>query len=421
MRLTRLSLSAFRNFARLMAELPSGALIVVGPNAQGKTSLLEAVYFLATLTSQQAGSDRELIHFATAQQPLAVARVVGEFLRQGRKHTLEVRIIRERNGLNGGRTRKEVLLNGVKVRLLEAVGRFNAVLFLPQMLEIVTGAPEKRRRYLNLALAQAQPGYAARLAEYNKVLAQRNALLKQLGAERRHGLEALEVWDAQLSRLGAQVIHARIRALTDLDRLVLRLHRALTGGKEALRLVYRPSFDPWPQPPGQLALPVEVPVDRTSLTVAEIAEGFAAALRQARGEDLARGVTTLGPHRDEWRLLANGLDLGVFGSRGQVRTAMLSLKLAEAQWLQHRTGEAPVVLLDEVLAELDGQRREDLLAFLEPLEQVLLTTTDLRLFASAFVRRATRWYLSEGILARVEPPGEETAASGEEAGAPEEG
>jgi len=405
MRLTRLSLSSFRNFARLEAEVPPGAIIVVGPNAQGKTSILEAVFFLATFTSYQSASDRELIHFAAAQGPLAVARIVGEFVREGRRHTLEVRIIREANGFNGGRTRKEVLLNGVKVRLLEALGRFNAVLFLPQMLDIITGAPERRRRYLNLTLSQAQPGYASLLSEYNKVLAQRNALLKQW-QERlpKSAAGALEVWDQQLSRLGAQIIHARIHALAELDRQALRFHRQLTGGQEVLRLVYRPAFEPLPPPPGQTALPLDVPVDRTRLTVEEIAQGFRQALQKARREDLARGVTTLGPHRDEWRVLANGIDLGIYGSRGQVRTAMLSLKLAEAQWITERTGEAPVLLLDEVLAELDNRRRGDILRFLQETEQTILTTTDLRLFALPFVQQATRWYLRQGMLERVEPP-----------------
>ncbi len=405
MRLTRLSLASFRNFARLEAEVPPGPLIIVGPNAQGKTSLLEAVFFLATFTSYQSGSDRELIHFAAARQPLAVARIVGEFLREGRRHTLEVRIIREANGFHNGRTRKEVLLNGVKVRLLEAIGHFNAVMFIPQMLDIITGAPEQRRRYINLALTQAQAGYASLLAEYNKVLAQRNALLKQM-QERppQSAAAALEVWDQQLSRLGARIIHARIHALAELDRQALRFHRELTSGQEALRLVYRPSFDPLSPPPGQPSLPLDVPVDRTGLTIEEIGQAFIRALQRARREDLARGVTTLGPHRDEWRLLANGVDLGVYGSRGQVRTAMLSLKLAEAQWIHERTGEAPVLLLDEVLAELDTTRRVDVLNYLQTTEQVLLTTTDLRLFATPFVQQATRWYLRQGILERVEPP-----------------
>ena len=405
MRLTRLSLFSFRNFARLETEVPPGAIIVVGPNAQGKTSILEAIFFLATFTSYQSTSDRELIHFAAAQGPLAVARIVGEFVREGRQHTLEVRIIREINGFNGGRTRKEVLLNGVKVRLLEALGRLNAVLFLPQMLDIITGSPERRRRYLNLTLSQAQPGYASLLAEYNKVLTQRNALLKQWQERRsQNAAGALGVWDAQLSRLGAQIIHARIHALAELDRQALRFHRQLTSGQEVLRLVYRPSFDPLPPPPGQTVLPLDVPVDRTRLTVDEIAQGFRQALQKAHSEDLARGVTTLGPHRDEWRVLANGIDLGVYGSRGQVRTAMLSLKLAEAQWITQRTGEAPVLLLDEVLAELDNHRRGDILRFLQETEQTILTTTDLRLFALPFVQQATRWYLRQGVLERVESP-----------------
>lgn len=405
MRLLRLSLADYRRFARLEMQVPQGVIVVVGPNAQGKTSLLEAVYFLATFASYQADSDRDLIRFGALEQPLAVARITADFVREGREHHLEVRIIREPNHTLNGRVRKEVLLNGVKTRLVEAVGRLSAVFFVPQMLESLTGSPERRRRFFNLILAQAFPDYAATLAEYNKVLSQRNALLKQ--AQEKPSLASLlDPWDAQLTALGARLMQARIEGTAALDRLAMRVHDRLTQGREVLRLAYWPSYEPLPPPPGQALLPLHTPVDRTGLSLERLAEGYRRALAHRRSEDLARGVTTLGPHRDDWQLLANGVDLGRYGSRGQVRTALLSLKLAEAHWLTERLGESPVLLLDEVLAELDAHRRGDLLAYLDDHEQVLLTTAELGLFDPAFLRRTTRWFLRDGLVERVEAPEE---------------
>ncbi|HEX7973124.1 MAG TPA: AAA family ATPase, partial [Anaerolineales bacterium] len=167
MHLTHLSLTNFRNFTRLDLDVPTGPVLLVGGNAQGKTSLLESIYFLATFVSFHATSDRQLINFLASREPLAVARIVADFNRSENgplpsvSHRMEVRIIQEANGFNGApRLRKEVLLDGVKRKINEAVGEFNAVLFLPHMLRVVEGAPEERRRYLNLALAQVLPRYA---------------------------------------------------------------------------------------------------------------------------------------------------------------------------------------------------------------------------------------------------------------------
>src|SRR5690606_16553564 len=154
-----------------------------------------------------------------------------------------------------------------------------------------------------------------------------------------------------------------------------------------LRLDYQPAYDPLPQRPKQYALPINAPVDRSGVTLEKIHQGFLADLSRLRNEEIAREVTTIGPHRDEMRFLGNGIDLGNFGSRGQARTAVLSAKLAEVAWMKGRTGRWPVLLLDEVLAELDPARREDLLARLAGSEQALLTTTDLDLFNSEFVSK----------------------------------
>lgn len=398
MRLRHLSLTNFRNFTRLDIDVPGGTVLVVGDNAQGKTSLLEAVYYLATLDSFQASHDRQLIHFLAAREPLAVARIVAGFQRGEEIHRLEVRIIQETNGYNGSaHVRKEVLLDEVKLKTSEAVGEFKAVLFLPQMLRVIEGAPEERRRYLNLVLGQVQSQYSAALAEYTKGLNQRNALLKQL-AERQGDASQLDYWDELIASSGAQLIQARIRAIQELERLAARLHRELTNSSEILRLNYQPAYDPLPQMPGQYLLPVDMPVDRSGLSLESIRQGFREKLAQVRSEDIARGSTALGPHRDELRFLSNRVDLGDFGSRGQVRTAMLALKLAEVIWIKEKTGHDPVLLLDEVLAELDVYRRIDLLSRLATVDQALLTTTDLDLFDPEFVRKATLWQVVGGRL-----------------------
>jgi len=403
MLLRHLSLTNFRNFARLDVDVPPGAVLLVGANAQGKTSLLEAVYFLASFVSFHAESDRQLINFIAGREPLAVARIVAEFCRQEStpktsSHRLEVRIIQEANGLNGGsRTRKEILLDGVERKASEAVGAFNAVLFQPQSLRVVEGAPEDRRRYLNLTIAQAQPPYSAALLGYHRTLTQRNALLKQL-AERGGDPGQLAYWDELLASMGARIIYARIQAVQELERLASRSHSQLTRGEEVLRLAYEPAYDPLPRREGQYALKLDAPLDRSGIGVEKIQAGFLESLDHLHAEEIARGVTTIGPHRDELRLLANGIDLGVFGSRGQVRTAMLALKLAEVDWIRSKTGEWPVLLLDEVLAELDVQRRLDLLERLTESEQAMLTTTDLDAFSPEFARKATHWRMQAGHL-----------------------
>lgn len=398
MRLTHLALTNFRNFSRLDLDVPGGVILLVGDNAQGKTSLLEAVYYLATLTSFHASSDRQLINYLLPPTPPPFARIVADYQRGGRGHRLEIRLIQENGDGNGSaRLRKEILLDGVQVKSAQAVGQFNAVLFLPQMMNMVDGAPEERRRYLNLALAQVSPGYANALTEFNRALTQRNALLKQLG-ERGGDLAQLDFWDNLLSSSGAQLIQARSRAVVEIERLATQVHRQLTNGKELLRLSYRPSYDPAPNPPGQFTLALDVPVDRSGVTLEQIQNGYKERLLRLRSEEVLRGVTTTGPHRDDLRFLSNRVDLGDFGSRGQVRTLLLALKLAEVSWMKSKTHEWPVLLLDEVTAELDAQRRSDLLSRLAEAEQALLTTTDLEHFAPDFVRSATRWRIHEGYV-----------------------
>ncbi len=367
--LTHLSLTHFRTYTRLDMDVPRRIVLLVGDNAQGKTSILEAVYFFATFTSFHASSDKQLLNFYASQEPLAVARLVAEFDREGKHHRMEVRLIQEPVGPMGSRTRKEILVDGVKRTAQEALGIFNAVIFLPQMMTILEGGPDERRRYLNLAISQAIPGYARALSEYQQALTQRNALLKQL-SERGGAPDQLLYWDEILADRGSLIIYARIAAIQEMERIAAEFHEKLTRREEVLRLVYQPAYDPARPQNGQMGLPIQTPVQRNGIPMAQIRQGFMERLSAIRGEEIARGMTTIGPHRDELRFLGNGRDLGDYGSRGQMRTALLALKLAEVQWLKQRTGQNP------------------------------FTTTDLNLFDPSFVEQCAVWRVSSG---KVQP------------------
>jgi DNA replication and repair protein RecF len=399
MLLQHLSLTNFRNFIRLEIDLPPGPTVFVGANAQGKTSLLEAIYYLASASSPHTSSDRQVINFLALQEPSPFARLVGEYRRQGRLQRVEVRLILEPPATSGEepRLQKEISLNGVRRRARDLAAGFHAVLFLPQDLRSVEGPPSARRQLLDEALSQAEPGYAGTLSDYSRALSQRNALLKQL-QERNGDPGQLEFWDEQIADLGASVIRARALAIQEWDALAGPIHTSLTRGREALRLEYLPGSSYLPAAEGQLELSLAAPVNPLALRREALREELSAALARSRPEEIARGLTLLGPQRDEVRLLANGVDLRAYGSRGQCRTALLSLKLALVEWLQSRDGEPPALLLDEVLAELDEERRASLLQRVSALEQAILTASDGHMFPEWFRERATWMRVQQGRI-----------------------
>jgi len=392
----QLSLTNFRAFKRLELDFPSNLNIIVGENAQGKTSVLEAVHLLSLLTSPIAGHDRQMIRFLALEDEIPVGRLVAVVEKAKKTHHIEVRLIIGGSGNGTSRLRKEVIINGSKRKLLDAVGFFNSVIFLPQMTRIIEDGPDERRKYLDRTLSQAFPRYVRALSAYNQGITRRNALLKQI-FENEGSRDQLVYWDELIAEHGAVIIHTRVNAVRALSKSMHLQHEKLTHGSEQIMLSYLPSIAFFQESGGQSVLSL-VDQFNKEISVDEIKEIYLKQLKDKQDEEVRRGVTTLGPHRDEMRFIANNIDLGIYGSRGQIRTAVLALKLAEVYWLTEQTGETPVLLLDETLAELDQQRRQGLLGVLEQNSQSILTTTDLRLFARAFVEKCRVWVIHDGEI-----------------------
>jgi len=403
MRLLHLSLTNFRNYTRLELPMPDGPILLHGANAQGKTSLLEAIYYLATGRSPWTSSDRELLNWRTEGESMPYSRVCADVqnIRQRRDTITRIEITLVRDAVDTTRFRKEIKVNGLKKRALDLLGEVNVVLFLPQDLALVEGSPTDRRRYLNITLAQTDPQYAAALINLDKSLTQRNALLRRLSPRGSDSGE-LVYWDDQIVNSGSVIMAGRQRLLRELEGLAQSVHRELTGGKETLELHYLPSFTPTAKADGQLSFDVPGLDLHRQLAPSEIAPQFQEALRANRREELSRGVTLIGPQRDEMRFSVNGRDLGRYGSRGQARTAVLAIKLAEMRWMQRTTQEWPVLLLDEFIAELDAERRSYLLDHIDGANQSILTTTEPDIFTRGFLSKAAVWRVRSGEIDQQE-------------------
>ena len=399
MKIDHLSLTNFRNYARLEFSLPADRpVVLVGDNAQGKTSALEAIFYLATSTSPYTTSDRQLIHWRTENDPIPFARLSAEIgAANGAYHKLDITLMLDMTA-GAARFKKAIKLNNVDKRVMDVVGLLNVVLFLPRDLSLVEGSPSDRRRFMDGTLRQVDVGYFLAQNEYEKILPQRNALLKRI-AERRADPVELEFWDEQLAASGAVIIAGRQRFLRELEIKAQATHLALTGGRESLSLKYLPSILPASDAEGrQLSFDV-IGLDlHRQLTPAEIKPQFLERLWAQRREAIGRGVTIAGPHRDELRLFINERDCGLYGSRGQARTAVMALKFAELEWMRDQLGEYPLFLLDEVVAELDSGRRAYLLERLDGGAQTLLTTTELEIFSSAFLERANVYHVQNGQI-----------------------
>ncbi len=400
MRLTHLSLTNFRNYARLELDLPPGATLLVGDNAQGKSNLLEAVALLAVSRSFRASSDRELIHWVAMDEPQPYARVVGVV--QKTAGELRAEIVLAASGTPAGEQRSEngdnadsgqaalagepqpgiskrLRLNGAPKRAADFVGQVNVVSFSPADLELVTGPPGQRRRYLDVLLAQIDPRYYRALARYNRVLVQRNHLLRSVAARQEDPAE-LAFWDDEMVTHGSYLMAARESAVADLNGRAREIHLRLTGGRERLQVVYRPSV-----PPGE----------------SPATERFRQELKRLHRREVHQGVSLAGPHRDDLAFVADGADMRSFGSRGQQRTAALSLKMAEVGAVSAAAGELPVLLLDDIMSELDPSRRAWLLETLQPGQQVLIAATETEHFTAEFLGSAMVLRVQAGAVTRL--------------------
>lgn len=400
MRVRSLSLENFRNYARLEIEWPDRPVLLVGGNAQGKTTLLEAIYYLATGRSPLTAVDRQLINWAAEREGLAYTHLRAEVVQRQRVREISMALALTANANGNVRLQKSIRVDRQPRRLRDLTGCLNVVLFLPQDVDLVAGSPAGRRDYLDATLSQVDAAYAAALDTYMETLRQRNALLRHL-AEEGGDPTQLDPLDERLAQSGVVVAQGRRRLVADLSRHAGPFHSKLTGGRESLRLQYQPNFDP-ARPPNltyQMSLALGEPDSPPpGISAEDLERAFLQRLRQRRREEIERGMTLTGPHRDEVRFLVGDMDLGIFGSRGQQRTAVLALKMAQLTWMQETVGEAPVLLLDEVLAELDSERRSFLLAQVDQVEQAILTATDPEMFSPAFRERAALFRVEGGII-----------------------
>jgi DNA replication and repair protein RecF len=329
--------------------------VFIGANGQGKTNLLEAVAMLALSSSPRARRDIEVVG------PVApAARIEAEVETAGKVVELTIAL-----DIEGERARRVIEVDGARRRAYDLPGHFRVTLFWPDDLGLVKAGPELRRRFLNQMLVQVEPGYARALGGLKRVLEQRNSLLKRMAAGEGGG-DVLAAWDEELIRIGGEVVAARERAVRELEPDAARSHSEIAAG-ERLEIEYQ-------GPPSDMA----------------------EAVHNSLAEDLRRGTTSVGPHRDDLRLKLDGRDARAYGSQGQQRTAVVSLKLAEAALVAKRTGERPVLLLDDVLSELDGERRAALLRQVSGEGQVIITSAEAGPFPPELMAGARVWNVAGG-------------------------
>ena len=405
MYLHELELDGFRSYTHLRLTLAPGLSLFSGPNAAGKSNLLEAIAVLAMTRSPRASTEGELIGWpaiaaATRAEP-AVARIAGR-ARRG-EDAVEVEIALVARADAEGRplparsgaplSSKRLRLNGIARRATEVVGQIGAVLFTTLDIEILTGPPARRRRFLDLLIAQSDRGYARAYARYDKAISQRNAVLKRL-REGTGAVAELTPWDDVLAEEGGAVLAARASAVAALAGLARERHRFLADGPEAgaLDLRYQPAL-------------AESPAIAEVARPEAAAERLRAAMSTIRRREIGAGTTLVGPHRDDLQITLDERAAGAYGSRAQQRSVALALRLAEADLLQARTGESPILLLDDLFSELDSARREataaalaESLAAADGRGQLLVTTADPAALPAALPAATARFQIIDGEI-----------------------
>ena len=372
MRVVQLQLANFRNYRRLTLDVPPGPSLIVGGNGQGKTNLLDALHILATTQSLRPGPEAAWVRF-DAPAAEGFARLRAEINSGSGASEVEMIVARTRpdDGESSG-VRRRARVDGVVTRLADLPGRLLAVSFAPADLNLWTGAPSGRRRWLDLAVAQVEPTYTAHLTTYENLLTRRNALLRRLQGGVGRPTE-LEFWDDRISEPAVAVTRARAAYVARVRAPVNLGFEAMQGGAR-LDLAYRAA-----------GLGLD-------------AQGYRIALNQRRNRDIQRGASGLGPHRDDLEARLDGRPLAHVGSRGQLRLAALALKLGQHDVTRQRRGETAVLLLDDIAAELDPTHRRLLIDQLPDDAQVLVTTADLDLLNETSLRHAVRFRVEAGEL-----------------------
>jgi DNA replication and repair protein RecF len=363
-------------------------MVLEGGNAQGKTNLLEGIYFLATARSHRGATERELLNWSTLGEEIPVARLFAQVQRGRGRVEVEIALRgtyaapeQPLPTLDAAHVQKRIRINGIPRRAIDLVGQLNVVIFSSQDIELVGGSPSLRRRYLDLTNCQLDSRYLRSWQRYNKVLLQRNHLLRLIG-ERRAEPNQLDFWDRELAEAGSYLMLKRQLMVAELDRLVQPIHHQLTAGKEELTIAYLPSME------------------LKSDSLDALSSDFRQRLQGLRQKEIAQGMSLLGPHRDDLRFSVHDVDMNVFASRGQQRTIALALKLAEARFMHSRTDDHPIILLDDVLSELDSVRCHHLLESITSYEQVVITATGLNRFDPHFLAQAALFSVREG---KIEP------------------
>ena len=368
MYLKTIHLRQFRNYKEQQVNFTAAKTILVGNNAQGKSNLLEAVELLATLRSHRMARDRDLI-----QDGEVASQINATIERQTGINDLTLTL--RRNG------RRTVAINQENLRRqMDFLGVLNAVQFSSLDLELVRGGPDNRRNWLDTLLIQLEPIYAHILQQYNQVLRQRNAFLKSQDLAPSHQKEELAIWDAQLATTGTRVIIRRDRALQRLAPIAQAWHASISGSTENLIINYTPSVPLLENHPEQ------------------IQQAFLDKIQQRSVAELRTCTTLVGPHRDEVELTINQTPARQYGSQGQQRTLVLALKLAELQLIEEVVGEPPLLLLDDVLAELDLSRQNQLLDAIQDRFQTLITTTHLGSFDSQWLNSSQILFVKSGEI-----------------------
>jgi DNA replication and repair protein RecF len=356
MKVSTLNLVNYRNYAELFLEFAPGINIFLGMNAQGKTNIIEAVYYAALGRSHRTNTESELIYWKKTAGSIRM-----DFTRFDVANSLEFQFKLEK--------RRRILYNGSNIRTKELVGAMNVVLFSPEDLFLIKGSPVGRRRFLDIEISQASPAYYHELVKYTHIVTQRNTLLKRI-REHKAKSSMLEIWDTQLAESAAHIVKKRLEAVKKFNMLANLMQRRISANMENLSIYYY----------------IHGAEDNNMTD--DVVPWYNKKLRESAEIDILRGSTGIGPHRDDLILEVNGINLRSFGSQGQQRTGVLALKLAELEFLRSETGEYPVLLLDDVMSELDRSRREQLLFFIQRENiQTLITATDESYFPAEHIGR----------------------------------